>query len=76
MRLLHCGSGEIREFLSEDEIVPYAILSHTWGDDEIRLQDWEGVDAARVAAKAGYRKITYVCKQAVKDGLEWVWIDT
>jgi hypothetical protein len=33
MRLLHAESIQLRSF-EENAIPPYAILSHTWGEDE------------------------------------------
>lgn len=39
MRLLHTKTLEFRNFLAEDRIPPYAILSHTWGDNEVIYED-------------------------------------
>ncbi|KAF2463438.1 HET-domain-containing protein [Lindgomyces ingoldianus] len=55
----------------------YAILSHTWGKDEVILQDMEanaGMDKA--VSKAGWRKIQFCADQAAADGLHYFWIDT
>ncbi|TVY71317.1 Vegetative incompatibility protein HET-E-1 [Lachnellula suecica] len=73
MRLLNSKTLLLKEFMGESNLPPYAILSHTWGEDEVSLQDtarsgWQ--------LKAGYRKIKYCCQQAAKDGLKWVWVDT
>lgn len=76
MRLLNTCTGELKEFISDDEIPPYTIVSHTWEDDEISYQDWQTIPATVIESKAGYRKIRYSCTQAMKDGLEWIWIDT
>lgn len=76
MRLLNTGTGEIREFISDEDVPPYAILSHTWGDEEVSLAQWETLPWPEVSAKIGYAKIRGCCRQAVEDGLEWVWIDT
>ncbi|KAI1380641.1 heterokaryon incompatibility protein-domain-containing protein [Hypoxylon crocopeplum] len=76
MRLLHSCSGEMREFLSYADIPPYAILSHTWGDDEVSFQDWTTVAWPEVRRKRGLQKIEYCRQQAAKDGFEWVWVDT
>jgi hypothetical protein len=74
MRLLNATTRQLEEFVAE-EIPPYAILSHTWGKaaDEVKLQDLNDVN---VEEKRGYQKIDYCCKQALKDGLQWVWVDT
>jgi len=39
MRLLHALRGEIKSFIVDDDIPPYAILSHSWGEEEITFQD-------------------------------------
>ncbi|KAH7325748.1 heterokaryon incompatibility protein-domain-containing protein [Stachybotrys elegans] len=52
---------------------PYAILSHTWGDDEVTLQELHSPESHK---KRGYAKILACCRQALVDTLEWVWIDT
>jgi hypothetical protein len=57
----------------ENAIPQYAILSHTWGEDEVSFQDIRGPDAA---LKAGYKKIRYVCEHALEAGLQYAWIDT
>lgn len=77
MRLLEFnnhGEVSLTKYLFND-IPPYAILSHTWGEDdeEITFQDLtQGVGKK----KAGYGKIRFCGKQAAKDGLRYVWIDT
>jgi hypothetical protein len=35
MRLINCSSMEFEEFIG-DRIDPYAILSHTWGEEEVQ----------------------------------------
>jgi hypothetical protein len=73
MRLLHAQKINLTSF-EENAIPPYAILSHTWGADEVSFQD---IHDLRVASKkAGYKKIEYVCRDALWRDLEYVWIDT
>ncbi|KAI0377291.1 heterokaryon incompatibility protein-domain-containing protein [Hypomontagnella monticulosa] len=76
MRLLNSCSGEMKFFLSYTHIPPYAILSHTWGDEEVTYKDWKTLSWKEVRSKKGFQKIEYCCQQAASDGLEWVWIDT
>ncbi|KAI0877523.1 heterokaryon incompatibility protein-domain-containing protein [Hypoxylon argillaceum] len=76
MRLLNAHTREIHNFPSLDGINEFAILSHTWGLEEVTLQDWQSLSTAELALKEGYRKIDYCCKQAIQDGYEWMWIDT
>ncbi|KAF3058217.1 Vegetative incompatibility protein HET-E-1 [Daldinia childiae] len=75
MRLLSSSSGEMKFFPSRADIPPYAILSHTWGEEEVSFQDWQG-EREKVKKMKGFRKIEYCCQQAVEDGLDWVWVDT
>lgn len=59
----------------EDSVPPYAILSHTWGDDEeeVKLEDLTNGNGQ---AKAGYEKLRFCGEQAWKDGIQYFWIDT
>src|SRR5271155_3638576 len=45
MRLLHARTKQLREF-TEKETPAYAILSHTWGREEVSFQDVESNRAA------------------------------
>ncbi|KAH8746601.1 heterokaryon incompatibility protein-domain-containing protein [Diaporthe sp. PMI_573] len=56
-------------------IPPYAILSHTWGndDDEVTFKDLTE-DSGKT--KCGYDKILFCATQASNDGLQYIWIDT
>ncbi|KAK4892930.1 hypothetical protein LTR27_008658 [Elasticomyces elasticus] len=58
-----------------DQTPRYAILSHTWGEDEISLQEWESGGSA-VTLKECYLKVVNACKQAERDGFDWLWADT
>jgi hypothetical protein len=68
MRLLNATTRQLEEFVAEEEISLYAILSHTCGKaaDEVKLQE---LSDSRVKEKPGYQKIDYCCKQALQDGL-------
>lgn len=73
MRLLNVANIlELKEFIGSG-VPPYAILSHTWEDDEITLQQMK--DPAS-ALKKGYRKIQQTCALAARDGLGFAWVDT
>lgn len=54
-------------------IPPYAILSHTWGDQEVLFQDMRD-ETGR--SKQGYFKIELCVQQAKRDGLDYSWVDT
>lgn len=72
MRLLHTSFLELREFPTNEK-PPYAILSHTWGDDEVLLRDLKRGSCEDVE---GFYKIRMACKQAVVDKLDYIWVDT
>ena len=74
MRLLNSSSLKIREF-SDTDVDDYAILSHTWGNDEVTFEDIENQEPS-ARRKKGYAKLRGCCRQAKKDGLDWVWVDT
>lgn len=89
MRLIHSTTHLLKEFYNR--IPNYAILSHTWGQEEVSLQEFEkgqelekdqelekGQEFEKHQAKhkAGYTKIKLCCEQAKRDGFEYVWIDT
>lgn len=75
MRLIHVHTFQLREFLGHPSTFPnYAILSHTWEDDEVSFQDFRDISLAR--RMKGFNKIKYCCEQAAEDGFEWAWVDT
>ncbi|KAI0864937.1 HET-domain-containing protein [Xylaria cubensis] len=76
MWLLNSCSWELKEFISHKQAPPYAILSHTWGDEEVTFRDWQRGPWEDVERNAGFSKIENCCRQAAADGFEWVWIDT
>jgi hypothetical protein len=59
------------------EVPAYAILSHTWGEEEVTYQELKkGKDKSNTVKKAGWRKILFCAEQAKEDGLEYFWADT
>ncbi|CZR54938.1 uncharacterized protein PAC_04823 [Phialocephala subalpina] len=91
MRLLHTTTLKMEEFFASDAIpnfvtkqlgdsddrkIPeYAILSHVWGPEEISFQDITG-DRTLAKKREGFPKLRDSCKQARRDGYEYIWIDT
>jgi len=77
MRLLQVN--ENGEFKLTDDLIgnipPYAILSHTWGEDhdEVNFKDLK-MDPKKT--KAGYKKLRFCAEQATRDGLKHFWVDT
>jgi hypothetical protein len=77
MRLLHIeddSSLSLAPFLGNELIPQYAIVSHTWSDDEVTLQDLREGTAQK--KEEGYKKLMLYRNFAVEDGLRYLWIDT
>ncbi|KAI0878146.1 HET-domain-containing protein [Hypoxylon argillaceum] len=73
MRLINVNSMLLEEFYGDD-IPRYAILSHTWGHEEVSYQDWQNPQVA--LSKAGFDKIEGACKKAQSHSLDYLWVDT
>ncbi|KAF2491081.1 hypothetical protein BU16DRAFT_595816, partial [Lophium mytilinum] len=56
------------------DIPPYAILSHTWVDDNEFT--FEEMTTRTGRNRDGYKKIQFCGDQAKKDGLEYLWVDS
>lgn len=72
MRLLNTVTLKLSEF-DENAIPPYAILSHTWGKEEVILQDIQQRDCSGML---GYAKIKAFCQKASADKWDFAWVDT
>ena len=75
MRLLYSnelGDLSLKDF-KKDEIPPYAVLSHTWGSEEVSYKELVGKSGRE---KAGIQKILFCKEQAARDGLQYFWVDT
>jgi len=70
MRLLHT-TGLYVETMKQT-VPRYAILSHTWDDTELSLQD---LASQNCRSKPGYSKVQQSCEKA-RDQNSWIWIDT
>ncbi|KAJ4366475.1 hypothetical protein N0V83_008111 [Neocucurbitaria cava] len=72
MRLLNVKTRRLEEFHG-DTIPSYAILSHTWGEEEVTFQDMTSEDHKQ---KHGYRKIEGCCQAAAEQRILYVWVDS
>lgn len=78
MRLLNTTTLELETFTRRPP--DYAILSHTWGDEEAPLDaflprpKWQR--AAARWRKRRYPKVMASCRLAKSQGYEYIWIDT
>ncbi|KAJ4377743.1 hypothetical protein N0V83_000573 [Neocucurbitaria cava] len=72
MRLINTKTGQLEDFIGQ-EIPKYAILSHTWGEEEVSYQDYlRNVHKT----KKGYRKIQKTCDIAAEAKIPYAWVDT
>jgi hypothetical protein len=76
MHLLNAKTLELRSFKEHYTSLKYAILSHTWDDDEILFDDISHGGDKIPHHKAAFSKVVGSCKQALLEGLEYIWIDT
>ncbi|KAF8859165.1 HET-domain-containing protein, partial [Acephala macrosclerotiorum] len=53
----------------------YAILSHTWGPNEVSFQDLRSPPDG-IQNWGGYCKIAICCQRAKNDGFQYAWVDT
>jgi hypothetical protein len=67
------GEFSLTTFFGDKIPEKYAILSHTWGAEEVIFKDLQGGTGTR---KAGYNKIRFCGEQARRDGLQYFWVDT
>ncbi|KAI5987757.1 heterokaryon incompatibility protein-domain-containing protein [Pisolithus orientalis] len=67
----------------DDAVTSYAILSHRWQDghevdynEMTNLMKMDEEERKKVKQRNGYKKILASCEQAMRDGFEWLWVDT
>ena len=72
MRLIDTSTYEFLE-INSGWRPPYAILSHTWGDNEYLFGDKDDPDRRE---SAGFKKIAGCCVLAARQGYEYLWVDT
>ncbi|KAL6399495.1 hypothetical protein AUP68_18043 [Ilyonectria robusta] len=70
MRLIDVSTITLKDFVGQN-IPRYAILSHTWGEDELLFEDLN-----RGTPKRGLQKVLDTCRQAKLDNIDYVWVDT
>ena len=77
MRLLNVQTLDLEEFVGEprNDVPPYAILSHTWGPEEVTFQEMTS-NRSVLVQREGFQKILGCCVKAKSDGHRFVWIDT
>ncbi|KAJ9151129.1 HET-domain-containing protein [Pleurostoma richardsiae] len=73
MRLINTTTLQFEEFIGT-QIPEYAILSHTWEEEEVSFKDYEG--PGDITHKKGYAKIQGTCRMAKQEGIQYAWVDT
>lgn len=73
MWLINTSTLELEHFIGHPK-GQYAILSHTWGDDEVSFHDMQ--DLTRAKRLAGFQKIEATARLAVDMDLKHAWVDT
>ena len=73
MWLINTTTLELEIFINPEK-EPYAILSHTWGAEEVSFRDFHDLDTA--STKRGFVKIRRTCEIARQRGLRYAWVDT
>ncbi|KAI1258967.1 heterokaryon incompatibility protein-domain-containing protein [Xylariaceae sp. FL1019] len=76
MRLLNVSTLRLESFTDERTAPPYAILSHTWDDEEILFEDVERLPFSTWTRMKGFSKLSASAQQAQRDGYGYIWIDT
>ncbi|PMD43062.1 hypothetical protein L207DRAFT_631224 [Hyaloscypha variabilis F] len=74
MWLLHTETLALEEFV-ESKTPPYAILSHTWGDEEMSFVEMRRAHMG-IQNKASFRKISTFCYWANTRGFKYGWADS
>lgn len=61
-----------------DQIPEYAILSHTWGDEEVLFHEIHNVRniSEQTKRKSGYQKLNFCAAKAKEQQLTYFWCDT
>jgi hypothetical protein len=78
MRLLKLSSHGDLSLTKDfgDDTPPYAILSHTWNEDNDEEVTFSDIENKSGKSKAGHAKLQFCGKQAQRDGLKYFWVDT
>ena len=73
MRLINIKTYQLESFDNWETVPPYAILSHTWEQEEVLFRDIT-TDVTR--KKQGWGKIVGASVEAEKLGIFYLWVDT
>ncbi|KAI0537070.1 heterokaryon incompatibility protein-domain-containing protein [Xylaria digitata] len=76
MRLLNVKTLRLEGFLLTKKRPKYAILSHTWLEEEVLFYHIENLERLALEKLKGFAKVKESCAQAQADGYDYIWIDT
>jgi hypothetical protein len=71
MCFFHIKKLELKEFGGR-KVLYYAILSYTWGKEEIIFQN---IKMNKAMESKGYKKVRNTCSVATTNRFEYIWID-
>lgn len=72
MWLINVKTRALEEYFG-NKIPPYAILSHTWEEEEVSYKQYMTGSYKHLK---GYKKIDMTCHIALRDGIDYAWVDT
>lgn len=76
MWLIDTSNLRLKDIL-EPQNCKYAILSHTWEEDEVDFQEMMAEPrSGSLMAKTGFIKIKKTCEVAREKGYDYAWVDT
>jgi hypothetical protein len=79
MRAINTTTLQLHDVDPEDSDIRYAILSHTWDNDEVLFDDVRNLGPGELTANVrnkGASKVINSCIQAKQDGYDYIWVDT
>ena len=72
MHLLNTLTLQLEEFYG-DNVPPYAVLSHQWGEGELHFSN---IGTHEAQMRSGYAKMEAFCAKAASAGISYAWMDT
>jgi Heterokaryon incompatibility protein (HET) len=73
MRLVNTETLKLEYFVNQDSLPEYAILSHTWGEEEVTYQE---LTEGTASLLKGWLKLERFCSLARRHSWRYVWVDT
>jgi len=78
MWLINTSSLCLEYFAMPEKAPPYAILSHTWGEEELHFTEFQHLhqQGNKAREKRGFAKIERTCVLARGSAIAYAWVDT